>query len=308
MQIKAMRDVFLQSLYEQMETNEEIFFVAADFGSPILDKVRADYPTRFINVGIAEQNLVNVATGLALEGFTVYAYAIAPFITMRCYEQIRVNVAILSQVRPMNINFIGVGAGVSYSMSGPTHHCLEDLSIMNTLPNMEVFSPADYMTAEAYVKRSLDIKQPKYIRFDAKPMISIKETINDFEKGFRVLQDGKKVAIISTGYITQKTFEIVKAYDIHMIDLYIINNYDKNLLQKELDSVETIITIEEGFKNCGGLDAMINSHFKKSKKIINLGFEKKYTFEIGDREFIHEKNGIGKNDIINIINNEFNTI
>ncbi len=171
MQIKAMRDVFLQSLYEQMKQNDKIFFLAADFGSPILDKIRADYPNRFINVGIAEQNLINVATGLALEGFIVYAYAIAPFITMRCYEQIRVNVAILSQVRPMNINFIGVGAGVSYAMSGPTHHCLEDLSIMNTLPNMEVFSPADYVTAQAHVKRTLNLKQPKYIRFDAKPMI-----------------------------------------------------------------------------------------------------------------------------------------
>ena len=163
MQIKAMRDVFLTSLYEKMKNDKTIFFVSADFGAPILDKIREDYPNRFINVGIAEQNLVNVATGLALEGFTVYAYAIAPFITMRCYEQIRVNVSVLSHVRPMNINFIGVGAGVSYAMSGPTHHCLEDLSIMNTLPNMEVFSPSDYMTAEAYVKRTLTINKPKYI-------------------------------------------------------------------------------------------------------------------------------------------------
>lgn len=301
MQIKAMRDVFLQSLYEQMEINDKIFFVAADFGSPILDKIRTDYPKRFINVGIAEQNLVNVATGLALEGFIVYAYAIAPFITMRCYEQIRVNVAILSQIRPMNINFIGVGAGVSYAMSGPTHHCLEDLSIMNTLPNMEVFSPADYVTAQAYVKRTLNLKQPKYIRFDAKPMISIEETINEFEKGFRVLNEAKKVAIISTGYMTQKAFEIVKEYPIKLIDLYLINNHNMNLLQKELDNIETIITIEEGFKNCGGLDAIINSNFKENKKIINLGFQKKYIFEVGDREFVHSSNNLGKLDIVKIL-------
>ena len=301
MQIKAMRDVFLHSLYEQMETNDKIFFVAADFGSPILDKIRTDYPNRFINVGIAEQNLINVSTGLALEGFIVYAYAIAPFITMRCYEQIRVNVAILSQIRPMNINFIGVGAGVSYAMSGPTHHCLEDLSIMNTLPNMEVFSPADYVTAEAYVKRTLNLKKPKYIRFDAKPMNSIQEATNEFDRGFRVLKEAKNVAIISTGYMTQKAFEIVKEYSIKLIDLYLINNYSIDLLQKELDNVETIITIEEGFKNCGGLDAIINLNFKENKKIINLGFEKKYTFEIGDREFVHSENNIGIEDIKKII-------
>jgi len=300
MQIKAMRDVFLQSLYEKMETNEKIFFVTADFGSPILDKIREDYPNRFINVGIAEQNLVNVATGLALEGFIVYAYAIAPFITMRCYEQIRVNVSVLSHVRPMNINLIGVGAGVSYAMSGPTHHCLEDLSIMKTLPNMEVFSPSDYMTAEAYVERTLAIKKPKYIRFDAKPMIALEDEIQDFDNGFRVLQNGKKLAIISTGYMSQKAMEIVKDFDITLIDLYFLNNYDKSKLKNALKDIDNIITIEEAFKSCGGLDAEINFNFK-DKKIINLGFEKKYTFEIGSREFVHEENGIGVDDIINEI-------
>jgi len=283
-----------------MKSDKTIFFVAADFGAPILDKIREDYPDRFINVGIAEQNLVNVATGLALEGFTVYAYAIAPFITMRCYEQIRVNVSVLSHIRPMNINFIGVGAGVSYAMSGPTHHCLEDLSIMKTLPNMEVFSPSDYMIAEAYVDRTLSLKKPKYIRFDAKPMISLENNIQDFDNGFRVLQQGKKTAIISTGYMSQKAIDIVKDFDITLIDIYFINNYDKNKLEESLKNIDAIITIEEAFKNSGGLDVEINFNFK-DKKIVNLGFEKRYTFEIGSREFIHEANGIGVDDIINEI-------
>lgn len=300
MQIKAMRDSFLTSLYEKMATDKTIFFVAADFGAPILDKIREDYPDRFINVGIAEQNLVNVATGLALEGFTVYAYAIAPFITMRCYEQIRVNVSVLSQIREMNINFIGVGAGVSYAMSGPTHHCLEDLSIMKTLPNMEVFSPSDYKVSEAYVERTLSIKKPKYLRFDAKPMVAIENNLDNIDTGFRVLKSAKKVAIISTGYMTQKAYEIVKDYDIKLIDLYLLNNYDKKLLTQELSDIDTVITIEEGFKATGGLDAEINFHFK-DKNTINLGLEKSYTFEIGDREFVHSQSGIGIEHIKDII-------
>jgi transketolase len=286
-----------------MKNDKTIFFVSADFGAPILDKIREDYPDRFINVGIAEQNLVNVATGLALEGFTVYAYAIAPFITMRCYEQIRVNVSVLSHVRPMNINFIGVGAGVSYAMSGPTHHCLEDLSIMNTLPNMEVFSPSDYKTSEAYVERTLRIKKPKYIRFDAKPMAVLEDNIQNFDDGFRVIQKGQKIAIISTGYMSQKAIKIVKDFDVTLIDIYLLNNYNKEKLNKEFENIDTIITIEEGFKGCGGLDAEINSNFK-NKKTINLGFEKKYTFEIGSREFVHEKNGIGVDDISNVISQQ----
>lgn len=300
MEIKAMRDVFLASLYENMKTNDKIFFVAADFGSPILDKIRADYPNRFINVGIAEQNLINVSVGLALEGFIVYAYAIAPFITMRCFEQIRVNVAVLSSVREMNINIVGVGAGVSYAMSGPTHHCLEDLAIMSLLPNMQVFSPSDYILAKEYVKYTLDNKSPKYIRFDAKPMVALSEDVSRFEQGYRVLKDSKDIAIISTGYMSHKAYEIAQEYDVKLIDMYLINSFDTKALAKELKDISTIITIEEGFGNGGGLDSQINYHFK-DKKVINLAFEKKYTFEVGSREFVHEANNLGKQHIIDTI-------
>ena len=298
-----MRDVFLSALHEEMAKDESIFFLAADFGSPLLDKIRADYPNRFINVGIAEQNLINVATGLALEGFKVFAYAIAPFITMRCYEQIRVNVSILSSVRTMNINIIGVGAGVSYAMSGPTHHCLEDLSIMRTLPNIEVFSPSDYVTAEAYVKRALSLQTPKYLRFDAQPLRALRENIIGFEKGFDVLHHGQNVAVISTGYMSHKALPLAKEANATLIDLYMINRYDHTKLQEILRGIDTIITLEEGFKDSGGLDAEINFHFK-DKKVINLGFDKHYTFDIGNREFIHQQNGVGIATIINALKQE----
>src|SRR3990167_7331166 len=95
---KTMRDVFIEQIYNRMSVNDSLFFISADFGSPKLDKLRENFKDRFINVGIAEQNLINVSTGLALEGFTVYAYAIATFLTMRAYEQIRVNLALLGQL------------------------------------------------------------------------------------------------------------------------------------------------------------------------------------------------------------------
>jgi transketolase len=303
MQTKAMRDTFLEALYQKMAEDTSIFFLTADFGSPILDKIKEHYPSRFLNVGIAEQNLINVATGLALEGFSVYAYAIAPFITMRCFEQIRVNISILSQIRKMNINLIGVGAGVSYAMSGPTHHCLEDLSIIKTLPNIEIFSPSDYLLSEQYVQRTLSLKGAKYIRFDAKPMELLEDKIQNFNDGFRVLQKGDSLAVISTGYMSQKMKNIITDLDVMLIDLYFINTYNKNKLHLILESIPTIISIEEAFKNSGGLDAEINYNFK-NKKIINMGFEKSYTFEIGDREFVHQQNGLGEQDILETIQKE----
>jgi len=300
MQIKAMRDVFLAALHQKMHEDDSLFFVSADFGAPILDKIRADFPDRFINVGIAEQNLINVSVGLALEGFTVYAYAIAPFITMRCYEQIRVNIAILSQLRPMNINLIGVGAGVSYSLSGPTHHCLEDLSIMRTLPNLEVFSPSDYLLTESYVERTIANKTPKYLRFDAMPMLPASESVENFDEGFRVLQTGSKAVIIATGYMSQKAKKVAADFDVMVIDLYFLNAYDLEKLQVCLEGIETVITLEEGFKGVGGLDSEINSKLK-NKQVTNLGFEQKYTFEVGSREFVHEENGLGEQDLITLL-------
>ena len=151
----AMRDALLQRIWAAMSDDETLFFTCADFGSPVLDKIRADFPERFVNVGIAEQNLINVSAGLALEGFTVFAYAIAPFITMRCYEQVRVSLALLSEVRPLNVNLIGVGAGYSYVVSGPTHQCYEDITLMRAMPNFRVFSPADHVSAAALFDASL---------------------------------------------------------------------------------------------------------------------------------------------------------
>lgn len=292
MQINTMRDAFLSSLHEEMKDNTKIFFLTADFGAPILDKIRTDFTSRFINVGIAEQNLINVAVGLALEGFTVYVYAIAPFITMRCLEQIRVNISILSQLRQMNINIIGVGAGVSYAMSGPTHHCLEDLSIMNTLPNVEIFSPSDYILAQEYVKRTIDNNNPKYIRFDAKPINYIECSDYNFKKGYRILKKStSKKAYICTGYMSQKILKESKNKDITIVDIFFINTFDIDSLRYELNHINEICTCEEGFIGAGGFDAIMNNTFK-DKEVKNMGFEKQYTFNVGSREFIHNKNNL----------------
>ncbi|MEM7182553.1 MAG: transketolase C-terminal domain-containing protein [Spirochaetota bacterium] len=305
---RAMRDVFIAKILEKMRERDDIMFVCADFGSPVLDKLRAEFPHRFMNVGIAEQNLINVSTGLALEGFSVYAYAIAPFATMRCYEQIRVNLALLSQIREMNVNIVGVGAGFSYEVSGPTHHCLEDMAIMQVLPNFKVVSPADWVTAESLVDFSLETKGPKYFRFDAKPLIPIyknKEEI-DIENGFVELHQGQKVCIVSTGYMTHKSLKVIQQFQekkvsIGLIDLIKLKGHTEELLLKKLNSYDVIITVEEGFINKGGLDNTIASLFRRNdilKKVVSMGLQDRYIFHIGSRENLHAKNGVGIESIV----------
>ncbi|EFK9799468.1 transketolase [Campylobacter coli] len=298
--MKTMRDEFLQALSLEMKKDEKIILLSVDFGAPVLDKIRIECKNQIINVGIAEQNAINLAAGFSLEGFKVFVYGIAPFVSMRCFEQIRINLAALSQLRKMNVNIISVGAGISYSMSGPTHHCLEDLSIINTLPNVEIFSPSDPLLTKIYLERSLKNNGIKYLRFDAKALENLCNKEIEMSRGFRVLNEGKdKVAIIATGYMSQKAHILLKDYNFTLIDLFLINSYDKQALKEHLERHQYVISLEESF---GGLDEEINSLFKNDKKVINLKFQKKYNFEIGDREFLHSLNNLSIDSIKEVLN------
>ena len=318
-EVKVMRDVLIEKIFNKMHENEKIFLISADFGAPALDKLRDKFKDRFINVGIAEQNLVNISTGLALEGFTVYAYAIAPFITMRAYEQIRVNLSLLSHTREINVNLIGVGGGLSYDVAGPTHHCIEDISIMRVLPNFTVFSPSDWVLTEKFVDFSIQINKPKYIRLDGKPIPKIyRDDENDtlkMENGFHELLKGNEVCIVSTGYMTHKALSVAKklnedGMNIGVIDVFLLKPMDEDLLYNSLRKYECVITLEEAFINKGGLDCLIScilSNKESHIKIKRLGFEDRYLFNVGNRDYLHKLSYLDENNIIKVIKNASNS-
>ena len=248
----VMRDFLIEELYRRMFDNKDILFLSADFGSPVLDKLRSTFGDRFINVGIAEQNLVNISTGLALEGFAVYAYGIAPFITMRACGQIRINLSLLSHTRDVNVNLIGVGAGLSYDFTGPTHHCLEDLAIMRVFPNLMLFSPAD--TIGEFVDHSVTVKKPKYLRLDGKPLPDIysKGDGISMEKGFHEVVEGTDVCFVSTGYMTHRSLRIARELkdmgtDAGVVDVFLLKPFDDSLLCETLRRYRRLVTMEEAF-------------------------------------------------------------
>lgn len=310
MATKVMRDVLIERIYNKMFSNDNIFFVSADFGSPALDQLREDFADRFINVGIAEQNLINIATGLALEGYVVFAYAIAPFLTMRAYEQIR-NVSLLSQIKELNINLIGVGIGLSYDVTGPTHHCLEDACIMRVLPNFIVYSPSDYVITERFVDYSLQVKKPKYIRLDGKaqPMIYNDDCLVSIEEGFFELKEGKEVVIVSTGYMTHKALKVAEGLmkdkiSAGVVDIFLLKPVNENMLYKTLSKYRHIITMEEAFIDKGGLDSIVMNVLSNNKSplgITRLGFGDRYVFDVGNREYLHKVNGLDEENIHKII-------
>jgi len=315
-EIKTMRDVFIEQICHRMHDDDTIFFLCADFGSPKLDVLRDEFEDRFINVGIAEQNLINVATGLALEGYTVYAYAIAPFLIMRAYEQIRVNLSLHAQLKEINVNLIGVGAGLSYDVSGPTHHCIEDISIMRTLPNITLFSPSDWGLAQRFVDYTIEMKVPKYIRFDGKPLPQIYGNVESvkLEDGFYEMITGEDICLVSTGYMTHKALNAAKSLldegiVAGVIDVFLIKPLDKNLFFEKLNGYKYLITIEEGFINKGGLDSLVSSILDRNNSDIRLkrmGFEDSYKFDIGDRDYLLRLNNLSEMNIINNVKDHIN--
>lgn len=306
----AMRDAFLERIWRAMSEDNKIFFTCADFGSPVLDKIRADFPDRFVNVGIAEQNLINVSAGLALEGYTVFAYAIAPFITMRCYEQVRVSLALLSEVRPMNVNLIGVGAGYSYVVSGPTHQCYEDITLMRALPNFQVLSPADHVTASAFFDTCVNTSGPKYLRFDAQVLPVVYESAApNTSKGFHVHKRGEAICLVATGYMLHTALKAAdelagEGIRVGVIDLFDLARFSATEFQNALKPYGGIVSLEEGFRGRGGLDSMLFefiSRYGLNSRMLNIGVEGAYHFELGTRTELHEKVGIGPQAVLNSV-------
>lgn len=310
-QTKTMRDALIERIYERMKENDRIFFVSADLGAPALDKLRADFSDRFVNVGIAEQNLINVSAGLALEGFTVFAYGIATFVTMRAFEQTRTNLALLSQQRQINVNLIGVGTGVSYDMSGPSHHCVEDLAIIRTLPNIALCSPSDWVTAEKFVDFAMNTQSPKYLRLDGKPLPRIYEedTVFPWDEGICECLEGDDICIVSTGYMTHRALKVAEALrrnddNIGIIDVFLLKPINEVAFFNILKKYQCIITVEEAFVNKGGLDSLVSGMLRRRHADIelrSLGFEDNYIFASGSREFLSAQSHFSEGDIIKVI-------
>lgn len=298
---RAMRDAFLERIWEAMRGDEKIFFTCADFGSPVLDRIRADFPGRFVNVGVAEQSLINVSAGLALEGYKVFAYAIAPFITMRCYEQIRVSLALLSEVRPMNVSLIGVGAGYSYVVSGPTHQCYEDLTLMRALPNMRVLSPADHVTAAALFDECVSNMGLKYLRFDAQILPPLYSASPDAALGMHIHRRAGAVCLIATGFMVHTALQVAEVLEsegvqVGVVDIFDLAKADRAFLKQVIQGYKGVVSLEEGFSGRGGLDAMLFDFCANERldaKILNIGVTGGYRFELGDRAELHEQVGIG---------------
>lgn len=159
-----MRNAFADELHKIGAINERVVFLSGDIGNRLFDDFKQDYPTRFFNCGIAEANMIGVAAGMAKRGFRPIAYTITPFVTYRCFEQIRVDLC----YNNVPVIFVGVGSGLSYGELGPTHHSCEDIGALRTLPNLTVLCPGDAMELRSAMREALTLTSPCFIRIGKK--------------------------------------------------------------------------------------------------------------------------------------------
>ena len=148
--MKFQRDILIDKIYEMALKDKDIYFISADFGAPSLDRLRDDLLEQFIHAGISEQNMIDVAAGLSLAGNKVYVYAMAPFITLRCYEQLKCSLAMMN----LPVTVIAVGPGLGYADAGPTHYLTEDFACLRALVQCEVYSASDSIMSVSFQRLS----------------------------------------------------------------------------------------------------------------------------------------------------------
>ncbi|MBL7145636.1 MAG: 1-deoxy-D-xylulose-5-phosphate synthase [Phycisphaerae bacterium] len=296
------RDAFWNKVYDLAKLDRDIVVVSADMGAPSLDKFRTDLPAQFVNVGIAEQNCIVVAAGLAMSGKHPFVYAIAPFITLRCLEQIRVENAIMN----IPITIVGVGAGFGYDDSGPTHHLTEDITVMRSMPNIVINSISDNIMAEAVAEMSCSMPNTNYIRLERQLFPRIYEVDADFCSGMAVVRDGDDACVIATGSMVHAALEVAEKLSTEDVSMKVLDVYtlpiNESLLLSLIGRAKTVITIEEHFLP-GGLGSAVcevlnDANSSISVKRIGLPIEKGYCYKYGGREEIRKYYGIDQQGLL----------
>ncbi len=255
-------------LAECAKTDENISVLTADLGnSSGLNKFMRDCPDKFYNIGIAEQNMIGIAAGMAKVGLKVFAVTFTTFITMRACEQVRVNLGYMK----LPIKIIGTRAGIINGIFGNSHYAIEDISIMRAIPNLTIVAPADAFEAVKVLDAAINFDAPMYIRLTGKlntPMI-YKDDYN-FEIGKAVvLREGSDVAIFSVGTLTANALKAANILESNGISAAVINMHtikplDTEILDKYFSTAKLIATVEE-HSIIGGLGGAV-AEYKAGKK------------------------------------------
>ena len=273
-----------------------------------LDRFRKTYPEKYLDLGIAEQNMIGVAAGLASENFNVITTTFAPFQTMRCCEQIKVNLGYMEQ----KICMVGIASGLALGTLGYTHCCIEDVGILRSIPGITIISPADSLETVKALEAAVKSETPSYLRLTGSsnnPIIYNKNY--EFKIGKSItLREGKDITIFCAGAMVHKSLEVAKILESKNISTKVVNMHtikpiDKMAIEEACNS-KLIVSVEE-HNIIGGLGSAIaeyKSSLKKSPKQLFLGIKDTYS-KGGNYKFLQEKHRLTSNKIVEDILNSY---
>ena len=264
------RDSIFLAVRNVMEADARTVVLYNDMGAIELDRIKADFQDRVLNVGICEQNMASLAAGLALNGRLVFTYGIIAHIFARSYEQIRNDICCPS----LPVVILGVGSGLSYGGDGPTHHGVQDIAVMRTLPNMTIYNPADCECARSSVRQASKAMRPSYIRMDKEAVPALYSEGFNFNQGFSVLRKGQDVALVATGILVHRALRVAQrlsqeGMDVRVIDVFRLKPVDVGGLAETLSGVRAVATLEEN-SPVGGLASIIAELLSRTERHVVL--------------------------------------
>ncbi len=307
-----MRKVFFENLKEIASKDKNIFLLSADLGATFFSDFKSIDPQRFINVGAAEQNMIGVGAGLSMSGKNVFCYSIIPFLIMRAFEQIRIDLC----YNNLDVKLLGSGGGLVYGFEGVTHHAIEDIAIMRSLPNMTVVAPGDNKEAECLAKESVNHKGPLYIRFgrDTNPVIHDDKLDFKIGKGI-IIKQGKDICLISAGtmlYPAKVVSENLQknGLDAGLISMHTIKPLDKELVEECAKKYKAIFTLED-HNIIGGLGSAVAEVLAETKYqglFKRIGIPDRYSSDVGRPDYLMGKFGLDPQNITNSILKEYKNV
>ena len=293
-----MRNAFADELTKLGAEDPRVVMLSGDIGNRLFDKFKAAQPERFFNCGVAEQNMMGVAAGMAMSGLRPVAYTITPFVTTRCLEQIRTDAA----YHEAPVTVVSVGAGLAYAGLGPTHHACEDISFLRSIPNMVVIAPGDAWEVRASLRAVMQQDRPAYIRMGKKGEPVIHEgPIADFTIGKAItIADGSDVCILSTGNILPEALEAgqllrQRGVSARVVSFHTVKPLDEACLTEAFQRFERVVTVEE-HSTIGGLGSAIAEWAvdtdADARKLLRIGTPDKFFKLSGEQHFAREQLGL----------------
>jgi transketolase len=299
--------MFSKTLVRLAKKDPRIILLTGDHGYALFDSFREQCPSQYVNCGIAEQNMVSMAAGLAKIGYKPYVYGLAAFIPLRVLEQIKMDVA----HENLPITLIGDGAGMVYGQLGSSHQSLEDIGVLRSLPNICILSPSDRYELEALMEYSLLSGAANYLRFGKSDRGDVHRksmNISDLKKPICVHKDQTaRSAIISTGSMVITAVKVAKKIgSVNVYSMPILKGYCSKSLKDILQVFDNIIILEEHYF-MGGLGSIIFDEMKDFKsQFLHLAIKNEFNSLCGDYDFLIDNNGLSEEKIENEITSFLN--